>query len=235
MHMLINRQHQIPGGFRFYQPETQWRSQPFASFNSIVQALIQHRQGNPALTAKYGWPTDAGSVANEVDKYNALICAQMGWTKFIQSGGGAAPVPKATPLSPIALKQIAAAADKVRKIWAGVKTLNDWLDSGEPAVGVVQSEHRAEICSTCPKNTAGDLTAWFTIPAADTIKRQMGVLQDRQLSTTLDDKLNVCEVCLCPLKLKVHTPFKFIKTPPDVMAQLRLVPNCWIPAEADAQ
>ncbi len=233
MHSLIDRQRQIPGGFRFYQPETKWRSAPWASFDSIVASLIAHRRGNPALASKHAWSTDTVSVSAEVDRYNAMVCAQMGWTKYISVGGGPAPIPKSSPLSPIALSQISAAAAKVRKIWAGVKSLNDWLDSGEPAVEPVKSEKRAAICAECPKNGKGDLTSWFTVPAAESIKRQLEVLAERKLTTFSDDKLNVCEVCLCPLKLKVHTPAKYIKTPPDTMAELKAVPNCWIPAECE--
>src|SRR5215467_11146951 len=113
---LVSRQHQIPGGFRFYQPETKWRSSAFASFDTIVQGLVAHRRGNPALCAKHGWATDPAQVADEVDRYNALVCSQMGWTKFIATGGGPLATPKALPLSPLDPKQVSVVAAKIRKI-----------------------------------------------------------------------------------------------------------------------
>jgi hypothetical protein len=74
-------------------------------------------------------------------------------------------------------------------------------------------------------------------------------LQDRKLSTPYDDRLNVCKVCLCPLKLKVHTPLKYISAHMNeaVLADLMKVgqpdkelerlgqknedPKCWIVEE----
>ena len=237
MTRLNNRNMQIPGGFRFYQPETKWFSATavgsFPSFDRLVTAVVQHRNGNPALVAKYNWNTDPGTVAEEVDAFNAAVCAQMGWAKYITVGGDIAPLPKSQPLQQIDQKQVSAVAAKVRKIWAGVKTLNDWLDSGEDPVSAMQAEDRATCCSACPKNQKGDFTTWFTAPAAAAIKRQLERLNDRKIATNLDEQLNVCEACLCPLKLKVHTPIKYIAphTPEAVLAELRTVPNCWIVKE----
>lgn len=237
MSRLIDRNRQIPNGLRFYQPETQWNSQKavgqFPSFSILTQALMRHRQGNPALVAKYNWATDEASVGNEVDAYNAMICMSMGWTKFIVQGGGFEPAPKSQPLSQIDPRQLNAAAGRVRKIWSGVRITNDWIDSGEPAVPSEVSAARAAICAECPINGKGDFTTWFTIPAAESIKRQIQKVSERNLSTPSDEKLNICTACLCPLKLKVHTPIHFIKphTSEEVLADLRKNPKCWIVSE----
>lgn len=237
MSRLIDRNRQIPNGLRFYQPETKWNSQQavgqYPSFGTLVQALIRHRIGNPALVAKYNWATDEGNVSNEVDAYNAMICMSMGWTKFVYVGGGADPVPKSQPLSQIDPKQLSVAAGRVRKIWAGVRITNDWIDSGEPAVPQEQSTARAAICAECPINGQGDFTTWFTVPAAESIKRQLQKVSDRNLSTPSDDKLNICTACLCPLKLKVHTPINFIRphTSEEVKADLKRNEKCWIISE----
>jgi hypothetical protein len=62
---------------------------------------------------------------------------------------------------------------------------------------------------------------------------QIERMQERKLSTPVDDKLNVCDVCLCPLKLKVHTPLKYIKAnmSEPVLADLQKVEKCWIVSE----
>ncbi len=231
---LINRQKQIPNGMKFLQPETTWkpRSQ-YPSFDSIVSGLIAHRLSRPDLVASKNWATDYDSVAAEVDAFNALLCARHGWNDYITDGQGEAPPPKPQALLQQEKSAIAAAADKAKKIWGGIKTLNDWIDSGAPPVPQATSEGRAAICASCPKNGQGDFTSWFTKPAADAIGKQIEKLGQMKLKTPHDANLNICEVCLCPLKLKVHTPKEFIKAhmPIEVLNELRRVDGCWIPKE----
>ena len=59
-------------------------------------------------------------------------------------------------------------------------------------------------------------------------------LQGKKLATPHDDAILCCEVCLCPLHLKVHTPVKFLKahTSPEVLAELRdKGRDCWVVKE----
>jgi hypothetical protein len=233
MTRLKSRQKFVPNGFKFYQPETKWREPRNASFQVLVDALIAHRHAQPFLAKQNGWNLEFNAVADEVDEFNAKICEQMGWTDYIQSPAGSAPPPKFHAPSPSDQNKLAAAAGRVKKIWSGVRTLNDWIDSGEPAVTQEQSNARAAVCAACPQNGKGDFSHWFTQPAADVIKRQIEKLEDRKLKTDSDDKIQICEICLCPLRLKVHTPLKFINTYLDesVLRDLERVKDCWIPAE----
>lgn len=232
---LKQRQKQIPNGFKFVQPETGWQAPRFASFDVIVNSLINHRKARPDLIAAKGWKVDRDSVAEEVDAYNALLCARHGWMDYISDGQGEPPPPKPQALLQQEKSAIAAAAGKAKKIWAGLRTITDWTDSGAPPVPKEKSEARATICAKCPHNGQGDFTSWFTRPAADAILKNQEKLKAMRLSTTHDAKLNICEVCLCPLKLKVHTPVEYIKAhmSPEVLASLKGVPNCWIPKELE--
>lgn len=231
---LKNRQVSIPNGYKYVQPETGWQSPRFASFNSIAKNLAAHRKSRPDLVAKHNWRTDMEGVEHDVEQFNVKLCLRHGWNDYIEGleGGGGLP-PKSKPPSPQEVEQVSVAAGRAKKIWSGVKTLNDWIDSGEPPVASAVSEARAGVCAQCPKNSSGDFTSWFTKPAAGAIKSQIEKLQERKLSTTLDDKLNVCDVCLCPLKLKVHTPLSHIKANMSelVLADLQKVDKCWIVAE----
>lgn len=232
MARLNSRQLQIPGGFKFRQPEISYQSRPFESFDSIVNSLIAARKGNPHVTQKFGWSTDIATVGNELDSYNARICEMMGWSQYITSTGASAPPPPKT-IAPQQQASVQSAAGRVSKIWAGVKTLNDWLDSGEPPVAREIAESRAATCAACPRNGTGDFEKWFTRPASETIRKQLEKAHHMNLSTTSDDKIQICEACLCPMKLKVHTPMKFI-TPhlkPEVMEELKTGLNCWILSE----
>lgn len=231
---LKNRQMQIPNGFKFIQPETGWQAPRFASFESIVINLVGHRNSRPDLVAKHGWATDHDGVAYDVEQFNARLCLQHGWLDYIEgldAGGG--PPPKSRPPSQSEVEQVNVAAGRAKKIWSGIRTLNDWIDSGEPPVTPELANSRALVCASCPKNTVGDFTTWFTKPAAGAIKTQIEKLQGRQLSTLSDASINVCDVCLCPLKLKVHTPVKYIRDHMNesVMADLLKVKKCWIVSE----
>lgn len=233
---LRSRELQIPGGFKFLQPETGFKTRPFASFTSIVNAVCIHRRGNPTLLAK-GLSDDPNVVAQEVEAFNVKLCLAMGWNNYLSSDDGGAALPKSPALSQKAQSEVAAAAGHVRKIWAGVKTINEWLDSGDPGVDRAKAEARAAVCAACPRNEPGDWTRWFTAPASEAIKRQIEKAAGRNLKTSVDEKLNTCGVCLCPLKLSVHVPLeiKLAHLSPEVEAELRQVrPKCWVCTEKDA-
>lgn len=242
MSKLISRDKQIPNGFKFYQPEIRWRSQPYQSFHRIVEAVVKARAANPRLLQANHWSLDYDTVALEVEEFNVRICEQMGWTDFITGGaGGAGNSPKS--LLPYRTRQHSqnetnAAAGSVKKIWAGVRTINDWLNSDEAAVSTEKAEARAKVCAACPQNTPGDFTRWFTIPASEAIRRQLEKAASRNLATSLDANLNLCGVCLCPLKLSVHVPLhlKLAHLSPEVEFELRHVkPACWVTAEKDGK
>lgn len=231
---LKSRQHLIPNGFRFLQPQTNWRPRNHISFDAIVRDLIRHRSGRPDLVAKHGWSLDYNTVASEVEQFNVNICVKHGWMNYLEGGDvGASLPPKSRPPSPKDVESVAVAAGASTKIWSGIKTLNEWIQAGGQPVEAAVSERRAAVCAVCPKNTPGDFTSWFTRPAAGAIKKQIEQMAEHKLSTSHDAQLNVCEICLCPMKLKVHAPMEFIKAHmhDTVLADLLKVPGCWIPIE----
>lgn len=234
---LLDRQKQIPNGLKYRQAETNWEPPRYASFMTIVNGLISHRKSNPHLIAQKKWSTDIATVSEEVDAYNALLCARHGWTDYISDGGSSyAPPPKSQALLQQEKSVIAVAVDKAKKIWSGIKTIDDWIDSGTPPVPQDKANARAAICAACPKNGKGDFTEMFTKVAADVIKKQIEKLNFLKLTTPSSDKLNICTVCACPLKLKIHAPLQHIKEhmSPAVLSDLRAVPNCWIVAELNS-
>jgi len=235
---LISRDKQIPHGFKYLQVETGWSPRRFASFETIVQGLIAHRKGNAALIAK-GYSTDHDTVANEVEAFNVRMAQAMGWTSYLTSEGGAgSPLPPSLASRQTSPGQVAAVAAKVKKIWSGVRSINEWLDGNVPAVPQEQSDKRAAVCAACPKNEQGGFEKWFTVPASTAIKNQIEKAAGRNLKTASDDKLNLCAVCLCPLKLMVHVPLeiKLNHLTAEVEAELREVkPPCWVCTEKDGQ
>lgn len=229
---LKDRNKSIPGGFHFYLPEIKWSApKNYPSFSVVVAALTQVIRANPALAQKHGWPLDQRGIEDWVDTYNATVCAKMGWEAYIQnSAGGSFPKSQAPAQN---LSSLAAAAAAARKLVAGAKTLIAWLDSGDPPVARDEANRRASICAACPHNSDQALGHWFTTPASELIKRQVQKLAERAISTVHDEKLNLCDICLCPLKLKVHTPIGYIlnEIPKETLAQLKAVPGCWVAHE----
>lgn len=232
---LANRQLQIPNGLKFYLPEVRWSSPPGASFNVIARALQQVVLGNPALAQQHHWPTDLPAIEDWVDTWNATLCLRMGWTKYVVVDPVEGPLPKSLPPHQAAsLASLKAAAARAKQLMAGARTLIEWDESGEDPVSPEQSLKRATICSTCPHNTPGDFTAWFTVPASELIRQRIQKAKERKLETPRDEDLHICDICMCPLKLKVHTPLTWIlkRLSPEVLARLKAVPACWVGTEA---
>jgi hypothetical protein len=204
-------------------PITQW------DFYALCRALQKHRQANP----RYKLDTNMQSIEQEIDNVNAMRVASMNGADSYVINDAAASFPQA-PAPVGRLQQVAAA---VKRVSAGADTLNEWEDSGEPPVAAGVSQHRASVCAICPQNEKGDLSRWFTLPLAAFIKRKIEWIHKLKLVTSYDDQLGVCGACLCPLKLKVHTPISFVlkHMSEDVKTALQPQnPRCWVLKESDA-
>lgn len=225
---LLDRNKFPPGGFRYYVAQTNWSITPWASFDSAVAEIVAHRRANPYIASQNGWSLDPATVANELDAWNAAVCQQMGWNAFITEGGATTVNPKTMSSQSLPPSGASAAG----KLSSGIATIAEWEISGGVLVSQDLAESRAKTCSTCVKNQSGDLTSWFTIPAANLIKAQLEKRNSLKIYTTSDPLLGVCEACACPIRLKVHCPLDIIsaKMSPDVRDQLD--PGCWILSES---
>jgi hypothetical protein len=188
-----------------------------------VQAIISHRNANPFLKEKHGWPTDVDNVREELDAYNAKICEQMGWTKYITGSGDPSP--------PLSIRPQQTLLQKSQRVVAGGETLVEWIASGAEAVPPEQSNARAGVCAGCRFNMEGDLSSFFTRQASEAIRKTIQLKNDMKLETSHDAKLGVCELCSCPLRLKVHLPMEKIQ--PKVTDEIRatLPDYCWLVKE----
>lgn len=227
---LKNRQVQIPNGFAFRIPEIGFIAPPYQSFDVLVNTVLRVVTANSQLARKYHWPLDKAGVEMWVDRVNADICLRNGWKDYINISQTNNPqfsdFPKVS--APETVKRLQAVAGAVRKINSGVKLLLDWEKSGEPPAMTGVAEHRASICETCPKNAKGGLTQWFTVPASEAIRSRISRLRDLNLTTNRDEKLNICQACLCPLKLKVWTPKRLIDEHLTDEVKKELPSFCWM-------
>jgi hypothetical protein len=221
MPRLKDRNRQIPNGFRFALPEVGYKSRDFDSFSTISNQVSSIIKANPARAKQYGWPTDDASIADWIDDFNSRICQGNGWNDFITSGLGEVPYdPKSGP----PLTRVAALA-------AGAKSLAEWLGEGNIPVDDLLATNRAKVCVACPLNKQGDLSNFFERATSELIRRYIENASDSKLTTPYDAKLGVCDACLCPMRLKVHTPLKHIIAHMPEHVHDDLDPKCWITAE----
>lgn len=220
---LKDRNKQIPHGLKFKQPEIRWDSVPWSSFDTIVRMLMQVRRANPFHQKKNNWALDYQTVANEVDAYNAAICAAHGWTDFITDTGSDIPIPKA-PARNLSVARVVAGANVIKEMFGGEGPVTD--------KGLVNS--RAAVCVTCPKNEKGDWTRFFTLPAQLVVRKTLSAVRDMDLRTDYDDQLAVCVACGCPLKGKVWARIGHIMKHIPEEDFAKLPDFCWIRKESAA-
>jgi uncharacterized protein (UPF0218 family) len=134
-------------------------------------------------------------------------------------------------------ESVEAAGRRISQAMDGSAILKDWLGDGGIPVPKEQSQARADICSgrltanPCPFNVAG----FAPIEAvAEAIKQQTEEKNKLNLRVEGEENLKSCDLCWCPLPLKVHVPMSYIvsKTPAKMLAKFRQAqPACWMNTE----
>jgi hypothetical protein len=217
-------------GFQFVDAAISPEAIQTWDFEQLCQQVQARRASNP----RFNLTTDLAAIRAEVDQQNALrMLSIKGADSYITSEGGGAPPNR---LAPRGLRQVAElAGGGIKRTASGAGVLRDWLGDGAVPVPNEQAERRAEVCAGCPRNAKGDWTAWFTEPVAALIRQQLSIRSDLSLSTPFDARLNVCEACGCPLKLKVHVPLNHITAHLSDEVKEKLEARCWILAEMNAR
>lgn len=215
---------QCVGGFQFRQPQTGAEFLAW-DFEQLVKEIIKHREKNP----RFNLTTDPVAVRNEVDLSNATRMQHIrGADIYIVNDPG--PAPPSFPVAPRS-RSWRSAVGGVKKVAAGVGVLLDWLGSGATPVNADIANGRAAICETCPKNQPGDIASIFTEPVAEKIRTQLAIRRDLNLSTPSDEKLKVCQACMCSLPLKVWVPIMHISDHLTDAVNSELWEQCWIKSE----
>ncbi len=193
-----------------------------STFDATVEAIIRHRQKNPAITKKHNLSVNFDEVATELEQFTMK---RLGMTEL--------PKIQATAHS-FARRAVAAVVGNLRHINVGAQNLLAWSDSGKVVPKEV-ADARALICTAggpgetrCPMNGTGDWKQMFTAPAAELIKNQLAAKNSMQLSTKYDQSLGVCEVCACPLPLKVWAPLEYALRKMSKETKDKLPEWCWM-------
>jgi len=219
MNESFSRSQFPPGGFEFYQAQTGWHAPTpkGSTFDQTVQLIIKHRLANGAITARHKLRTDVSGVADELENYTR---ARLGMALM----GADSPKTQPPQALPPAVRGAVAAAARLAE---GVALLIDWLPTGQ-TVAPDLSARRGGVCAVCPKNVDKAFASFFTEPVSERLRKMVEARKDLKLETPHDEKLGICDVCLCPMKLKVHVPLQDIvtKTKPATLSEFP--EHCWL-------
>jgi hypothetical protein len=215
-----------PGGFSYTQPETGVKFNSMVPFKERVREVLDHRTANNLPRA------ELREVELDVD---AFTCARLKndpqWCV-----GGEAQKKTTQPSSLVGrvLEGVRSAVDQGRKLTAGAQILSDWLGDGMHPVAPELAQRRADICNKgvdgqrCPKNVKAHPLLLVTGPVSRRIQEHIAHKEGMNLSVIGEQTLGVCEVCICPMPLKVWTPLETIekRTKPEMMEKFPA--HCWI-------
>jgi len=104
-----------------------------------------------------------------------------------------------------------------------VNPLLDWLGSGGQPVVPELAQARASICETCVENRA---PRWWEVvkdPVADCILELLEVKTAMNLRVENEEKVNMCRVCGCCIRLKVWVPIQHVSQNKEKFPE-----HCWI-------
>jgi hypothetical protein len=220
MARLKDRQRQIPNGLKFRIPELGYQSKPFQSFDTIVNEVFTIARANPGMFTSKGWPHTRTDVATWVDEFNARYCAEMGYEDFITGMEDSPPKHGPPPMG------------KVGAVVAGGRSLAEWIGAGANPVEQGIADKRAETCSKCPLNKAGDISSFFERGTSEMLRAAIASAKDINLVTRFDKVLGVCDACYCPLKLKMWMPIDHINKQMSDDTRAALDAKCWILSES---
>ncbi len=240
--MFRNTNELPPGGWRYFQPEIEWPTNPKEfrgiGLDATVDRILQKRAANP----RFGLSLDRAQVTHDVLVFTEAVVRKMKGTESYFINDMPTPMPTASfPLARNLVHRVAAVAGTIKKQVAGVGLLIDWLGDGMEPVPIELATARARVCATsgpggeaCPFNRPATGLQKLSSAAAEDIRQLMETRKDLKLETPHDAALHTCQICECPMPLKVWTPLKHIveKTPAATMAQFRSQwPMCWIVTE----
>lgn len=222
-----------PSGWAYYQPETNWQSNPNVGFSDVVQQIIEHRKANP----RFNLSTDVGTVERELEQYTeARLRSQYGdaANEYLINSGGSPPSFTPPRLRHHQAGAVAVVGEKVSRVSAGIGLMIDWLGDGLKPVEQERANHRAQACVNCQFNQRVSVLQKVTIgTVADGVHKLMEEKAEMKLATPDDQRLFTCALCDCVLSLKVWTPTEHVKKHTDEKLFQTLPAHCWVRREIE--
>lgn len=204
---------------------------PFkGSFTEVVSQTMMFLRKNPALVAKYHWPTEQHAVENWIDETNAQRMLAHGWLNFVADETFSVEKKTLAQQPHSLLGKLVHAAGAVKTAALAYK---DLFVNGPAPQDLAES--RARTCVACPLNdTESSLSDLFVESAAHEISALIQLVKDTDMRTLHDDDLGICRACGCPMKVKVHSRIEKLSgvLQADVWDKLNKDnPKCWLLSE----
>jgi hypothetical protein len=105
-------------------------------------------------------------------------------------------------------------------------TMKEWLGDGGKPVSPKVSQARADMCLGCRFNR----TSAMMEQLGSTMKRHLAAKKRMKLEVVGEVLLHTCKLCRCALVLKVHVPFKHIRSYQREEVRQAIMkgkPECW--------
>ena len=117
--------------------------------------------------------------------------------------------------------------DSIKHKLRGARSILDWLGPDETPVSRSVAEGRGCICLVCAYNRKGDWYSHVLDRLGKAARQIKAYRSELELRTMLDRELGICEVCECPLALKVWVSPQFIAETLDEAVEKKLPDFCW--------
>lgn len=119
--------------------------------------------------------------------------------------------------------------EKAKAYTNGARILSDWVGDGGIVAPKEQAQERAGTCLGCKHNQPGMKLA-ESVSAA--IQEEVELKNAMELRVIGERSLHTCELCLCPLRLKVWTPLSYLTKYKKSEEIQKFPAHCWIRTES---
>lgn len=224
-----------PGGWSYFQPETNWHApDPLQNtFDQQAQNISDMRKKNPAKSLPFDKATCAADLEAYTEARLAKTYSRSGMQKF----------QVLTAAEQEAKKKVSNAMPFVRSVLKGAAAvvgvdstaLEEWLGAGGKPVSQETANSRASVCVGCKANKKAGWLEAVTIPAAKALRGYLGLKHGMNLKTLHDSDIGSCSVCDCVLELKVWAPIEHVRdnTTPETMEKHKEAnADCWVVKES---
>ncbi len=223
-----------PGGWIFEikgrSGELLRKTRSMGPWNDAVKEIVEIRKANQLAGA------DVESVSAELDQFT---CERLGFDpNWVDSKKKSHTERRERmPLAQVAAV-VGRAVSAFNSYRDGFKVLREWFGSGAEPVPRAVAVSRSQVCYRNPKDKCEFNQPGFkpVDEIADVIRQQSEKKNELLLTVPDEEHLETCQLCLCPLKLKVHVPISHIaeQYPKDVVERIReKAPWCWMIKEID--
>jgi len=120
--------------------------------------------------------------------------------------------------------------ERLKHYLDGARIISDWIGEGNHPVSQEQAQARANVCLECVRNQP---RVGIVESVASAIKEQVDLKNALDLMVDGELGLKTCQVCDCPLRLKIWLPLSFQTRYMKSEELKSFEPDCWLRTESN--